>query len=283
VLYSGNCKVKNGLFSFSFMVPKDNSYSYESGLINLYAFDDSHSNEAQGYYDRFVVGGTSPTAPVDTTGPAIAVFLNSTHFKDGDKVNETPLLLAYVDDSSGINRSGSGIGHDITLIIDGNTSDPINLNPYFENTGIGNQGVLRYQMETLPAGNHTLYFKIWDIQNNSSSIKINFEVVKGLEPEIFNAYTIYDKVADKNIFYVEHDRSTVGMDIRIEVLDYTGHEVWSVEENSFASESIYTHSWNRTSHQGNKLPAGIYLYRVYVRSNGSKEAVKSEKLIINKQ
>ncbi|MDD4823111.1 MAG: type IX secretion system sortase PorU [Bacteroidales bacterium] len=283
VLYSGNCKVKNGLFSFSFMVPKDNSYSYESGLMNLYAFDDSHTNEAQGYYDRFVVGGTSTNAPVDTTGPAIAVFLNSTHFKDGDKVNEAPLLIAYVDDSSGINRSGSGIGHDITLIIDGNTSDPINLNPYYENTGVGNQGVLRYQLEALPAGNHTLYFKIWDIQNNSSSIKINFEVVKDLEPEIFNAYTIYDKIADKNTFYVEHDRSTVGMNIRIEVLDYTGHEVWSVEESSFASESIYTYSWDRISHQGNKLPVGIYLYRVYVRSDGSKEAVKSEKLIINKQ
>lgn len=283
VLYSGNCKVTNGLFSFTYMVPKDNSYSYENGLINLYASDDTHTNEAQGYYDQFVIGGTSATAAVDTTGPGIAVFLNSTHFKDGDKVNETPLLIAYADDSSGINRSGSGIGHDIILIIDDDTSNPINLNSYFENTGVGNQGIIRYQLNALPAGKHTLYFRIWDIQNNSSSILVNLEVVKGLEPEIFNAYTIYDKVSDRNIFYVEHNRSTVGMNVRIEVLDYTGHEMWSVEETSYSSESVYTYSWNRTSHQGNKLPAGIYLYRVFVRSNGSDEALKTEKLIINRQ
>ncbi len=283
VLYSGNCKVTNGLFSFTYMVPKDNSYSYESGLINLYASDDTFTNEAQGYYDKFVIGGTSSTASVDTTGPGIAVYLNSSHFKDGDKVNETPLLIAYADDSSGINRSGSGIGHDIILIIDDDTSNPINLNSYFENTGNGNQGVIRYKLDALSAGKHTLYFRIWDIQNNSSSIIVNFEVVKGLEPEIFKAYTIYDKASDRNIFYVEHDRSTVGMDVRIEVLDYTGHEVWSAEETSYTTENMYTHSWNRTSYQGNKLPAGIYLYRVIIRSNGSDEAIKSEKLIITKQ
>ena len=88
--------------------------------MNLYAHD-SQGNEAQGYFNDYVLGGTTEELLPDTLGPVIeSIYLNSDQFKDGDVVNTTPYFVAEVSAESGINMTGNSIGHDLLLTITGN-------------------------------------------------------------------------------------------------------------------------------------------------------------------
>ena len=86
--------MRNGEFEFTFKMPRELNYSNESGLFNLYACDD-RGREAQGMNDHFIVGGMDNEVEEDVDGPQIQyMYLNSSDFEDGDKVNETPLFIA---------------------------------------------------------------------------------------------------------------------------------------------------------------------------------------------
>ena len=77
VIYKGGTTVSNGRFKLSFVVPKDISYTTTNkGKMSLYAFNEATRIDAQGYYDNFVVGGTSDTPEIDNEAPEIrAMFL----------------------------------------------------------------------------------------------------------------------------------------------------------------------------------------------------------------
>ena len=65
------------------------------------------------------MGGTSDTAETDTIGPKIRqIYLNDSSFVSGDKVNTTPYFVAKLWDKSGVNITGSSVGHDMMLTID---------------------------------------------------------------------------------------------------------------------------------------------------------------------
>ncbi|MFO5558449.1 hypothetical protein, partial [Klebsiella pneumoniae] len=69
---------------------------------------------------------------------------------------EQPLLLLHLFDSSGINTSGSSIGHDITAVIDSNYQNLIVLNPYYQaDTNSYQSGSLQYQLPVMTEGLHS--------------------------------------------------------------------------------------------------------------------------------
>ena len=133
ILFIGNDSVRLGKFSFTFTVPKDISYSNEFGKMNLYASDETSQIEAQGAYLNYRVGGTDDNADNDKDGPEVrALYLNDSTFVSGGQVNTTPFFVARLWDKSGVNITGSSIGHDMMLIIDGNPALSYNLNSYYE-------------------------------------------------------------------------------------------------------------------------------------------------------
>ena len=71
--------------------------------------------DGNGSFNNFLVGGSRASS--DNPGPAIQTYLNDETFVNGATVNERPLLLKLAD-SSGINIMGTGIGHDITAMLD---------------------------------------------------------------------------------------------------------------------------------------------------------------------
>ena len=181
-IFIGNDSVRNGKFSFTFTVPKDISYSNLQGKMNLYAVDTESGNEAQGNFDNFIVGGTSDTAETDTIGPEIrALYLNDTTFVDGGQVNTTPYFVAELWDKSGVNITGSSVGHDMMLVIDESTVLSYNLNSYYELLpGEDGTGIVKFPIPALEPGKHTAEFWVWDILNNSTVRTFTFEVVEGL-------------------------------------------------------------------------------------------------------
>ncbi|MDR1746031.1 MAG: type IX secretion system sortase PorU [Tannerella sp.] len=283
VLYKGNSAVTDGEFSLSFTVPKDISYSNLPGKISMYAYDETNRAEAQGCYKRFKIGGTATQPEDDTEGPEIrALYLNDSTFADGGKVNETPFLIAVLWDKSGVNISGSSIGHDITLVIDNNPQLSYNLNSYYELLSEGEgMGIIRFPIPALAAGSHTAELKVWDVLNNSSTQVFGFEVVEGLKPFITELTAAPVPARDQVTFMLSHNRPESQMTVNIRVYDMTGRLRWEHEENGSSSVfSAYTVTWNLTDGSGRRLPTGVYLYRAAIRTGATSEATKAKKLII---
>lgn len=282
-IHRGNTLVKDGRFTFSFIVPADISYSNRSGKMSLYAYDATNGREANGAFRRYTVGGTATDITRDTVGPEVRLlYLNDSTWRDGDDTNETPFFVAHVRDASGINITGSSIGHDITLTIDNNPARSYNLNSYYaDRTDQPGEGVVRFSIPRLPAGLHTAEFKVWDIFNNSTTRTFTFRVVEGLKPFITELRAGPVPARDRVTFYLEHNRPETRMDVTIDVYDLTGRLQWQhTESGSSELFRAYTVSWDLTNGSGARLRPGVYVYRAAIRTAGSSEATRAQKMVI---
>ena len=281
-LYQGTDSVRGGKFAFSFAVPLDINYSNQSGLVNLYAVNTAKTLSAHGSSEQFTVG-ESEEQKNDSIGPSIYCYLNSPSFVDGGKVNTTPFFVAKITDKDGINAAGSGIGHDLQLVIDGDMSKTYVLNSNFTyDFGTYTSGSTYYSIPQLEPGKHELTFRAWDIQNNSSTVKLRFNVVKGLSPALFDVGVTANPAKTSTTFIISHDRTESDMDVVVEVFDSSGRQHWRHSESGVPTSGSYTVSWDLTSDSGNPLGTGVYLYRVKVASDGSSYTSKVKKLIIIK-
>ena len=282
-LFIGNDSVRNGKFSFTFTVPKDISYSGLQGKMNLYAIDSESGNEAQGNFDNFTVGGTSETADTDTVGPEIRMlYLNDTTFVDGGKVNTTPYFVAKLWDKSGVNITGSSVGHDMMLVIDGSPLLSYNLNSYYNLlSGEEGAGIVQFSIPALEPGMHTAEFWVWDILNNSTVRTFTFEVVEGLKPNLVDVVATPSPARGQVTFHITHNRPESRMRVGIMVYDLAGRLYWKHEESGTSDLfSAYSVSWDLTDGAGARLRPGVYIYRAAISTNNSKEATTAKKLII---
>lgn len=278
--FVGSDSVRNGKYSFTFRVPMDINYSMENGLVNLYAISTTYEREAKGMYDAFLLGGTEDNLNSDGLGPKIELYLNSADFVSGGKVNETPLLIAKLEDADGINTAGS-LGHNLMAIIDGKASMTYNLNEYYlSDIGAYTQGTVSYVLPELSGGVHTLMLRAWDMMNNSSTTTIEFEVVKGLAPDILHVQTMSHP--GQTAFVLTHDRPENEVVVTFEVFDFSGRILWNHSEQVASLDNTYTYTWSQCSSSGQPLGTGVYLYRVIVASPAGQSSSKTQKILIRR-
>ena len=279
-LYHGTNKVENGEFTFTFAVPKDINYADGTGLINIYAYDAALKASAHGACDKFTVNGSN-IAENDSIGPSIYCYLNSEDFTFGGEVNNTPFFVAQISDKDGINASGAGIGHDMTLIIDGDTEKSYNLNDNFAfDYGSYTSGQTYYALPALSEGKHTLKFRAWDILNNSSTTTLDFVVKKNIQPNIVDVYATNNPARESTTFVVAHNFCGAELNLEIDIMDTSGRLLLSASKRDIATTNTMSYPWDLRTDSGAKLNTGIYLYRVKLSSNGSSYASKTQKLLI---
>lgn len=279
-LYHGSDSIRNSSFELTFAVPKDINYADGQGMINLYALNTDKTIRANGSCDQFIVGG-SAEAKNDSVGPSIYCYLNSPSFVDGGNVNSTPYFVAEIKDKDGINAAGSGIGHDLQLVIDGDMAKTYTLNNNFSyDFGTYTSGSTFYSIPELEEGPHRLQFRAWDIQNNSSTAVLHFNVVKGLRPQLFNIGVTNNPARTSTTFIISHDRMESNMDVVIELFDAAGRQIWRHAESGVSATGNYTVDWDLSVDGGRPLQTGVYLYRVKVSSEGSSYVSKTKKLIV---
>ena len=280
IIYKGKSEVINGDFTFSFLVPKDISYNYGIGKISYYAHNGV--NDANGYYDKIVIGGSNPNAVSDNQGPSISLFMNDEKFVSGGVTNENPKVYAKVSDISGINTIGTGIGHDIVAVLDENTKDAIILNDYYvSDLNTYQSGKIRYPLNELPEGNHTLTLKVWDVQNNSSSSYTDFVVANQADLALTHILNYPNPFTTKTKFFIEHNQCCVSLKVLIQIYTITGKVVKSINQTinneGFRLDGI---EWDGKDEFGDKLARGVYIYKVSVTDGSKKKADKIEKLVI---
>lgn len=282
-LFVGGDSVRNGEFSFIFRVPMDINYSQMSGLINMYAVDETRVREAKGKYEDFILGGTADGLVNDSLGPKVQLYLNSPDFITGSQVNETPRLMVMLEDADGINTVGNGIGHDLLAIIDGKASLTYNLNNYYTSElGDYTRGTVSYVLPALEEGMHTLMFRAWDMMNNATTVTVDFEVVRGLRPRILDVTTTHSPARERTTFILTHDRPETEVTVSIEVFDFSGRTLWRHAEQAVTPDNSYAVEWGLCTSSGQSLSSGVYLYRVTVTSTSGKSTSKAHKLTILK-
>jgi hypothetical protein len=280
-LYKGKATVTNGNFSFSCIIPKDINYQVGQGKISLYA-DDGNSKDAAGYNTNFFIGGSSNGAFSDKEGPNIKAYLNDDKFVNGGLTNETPILIVKLTDSSGINTVGTGIGHDITAILDGDEKNIIKLNDYYEAAlNSFQEGQIRYQLATLSEGLHTLKIKAWDVYNNSSEIIIEFTVAKKQQLQISHVYNYPNPFTSKTTFWFEHNQPGENLNVLINIFSVTGKLVHQIKRtvNTAGNRSAEIEWDGKDNYSSEKIGRGVYIYRIIVTSNSGK-AESTQKLYL---
>ena len=274
--------MKNGQFTFSFIVPKDINYSYGKGKLSYYAENGTY--DAAGQDTRLIIGGVDPNGIHDNTGPEITMYLNNKNFVSSGVTDETPILIAKLMDENGINTVGNGVGHDVLAILDGNTAKPIVLNDYYTSDLDSYQsGTIQYNFSKLDIGRHTLSLKVWDVNNNSSESHLEFFVQGKEELALDHVLNYPNPFTTKTEFYFEHNQVCRELETQIQIFTISGRIVktlnQSVLTNGFRTAGI---QWDGLDEFGDQLAKGVYIYRVKVKSPSGKIAEKTEKLVILK-
>ena len=279
ILYQGKTSVENGEFVFSFVVPKDISYAVGKGKIMYYAKNDVE--DANGSFDNFIVGGLSDNVVDDNLGPEIKLYMDSEEFVSGDKTSKNPSLLAFLSDENGINTAGTGIGHDITAVLNDDFSNVLVLNNYYQ-ADINNykSGVVKFPFKNLPPGKHKLRLKAWDVANNSSEQEIEFEVTGDFY--ISQVINRPNPAAEYTYFSFEHNQSDANLRVMIEIFDQIGRRVEyivrDVGSGGTQSNPIY---WNFNETK-TLLLNGIYIFRITAKNEDGIVYTKSGKMMITR-
>jgi hypothetical protein len=282
IIYKGKASVKNGQFSFEFIVPKDINLQFGEGKISYYA--ENQQIDASGNLSNIMIGGLANVQSNDNIGPQIDLFLNDDKFVSGGITNSSPFLLVNLNDESGINTTGIGIGHDIVATLTyNNESTSIILNDWYQaKTDSYQSGSIKYPLENLKPGMYSLKLKAWDTFNNSSEQTIEFEVRNSEKLEIAHVLNYPNPFTTKTSFQFEHNHPNEDLDVQVNIYTIAGKLIKTINQTLISSgnrvDNIF---WDAKDNFGDKLARGVYIYEIKVRSNLTGEtAKKTEKLVI---
>jgi len=284
VIYGGQANVVKGEFNLSFVVPKDINYNVGMGKASLYAYDPTRRVDAHGYQLR-QVGGADSNAPTDTTPPEIKLYMDSESFAFGGLTAPNTTLLAFLSDSSGINTTGAGIGHDITATIDNDVNKQLVLNDnYVSSLGNFRAGKVTNLFKSLVSGPHSLRLKAWDTYNNSAEKEIEFVVATDEKMALDHVLNYPNPFANSTTFMFDHNQADGegGMlDVQVQIFTVAGRLVRTLTASLPSSKSHQDGiTWNGRDEFNDQLARGVYVYRLSVRSANNGTASKYEKLVI---
>ncbi|TXK46066.1 type IX secretion system sortase PorU [Pontibacter qinzhouensis] len=281
VIYDGQATVTNGLFEVNFVVPKDIAYNYGPGKVSLYA--SNSSTDALGASKDVIVGGTATDVAEDNIPPVINIFMDDESFVFGGTTGKNPLLLAKIFDDNGINTAGLGIGHEITAIFNDAKDNLTVLNDYYTaDVDSYQSGTVRFQLQNLKPGPHSVRLKAWDTHNNSAEEYLEFVVSNEAGLALDHVLNHPNPFSTRTTFHFDHNRAGENLEIQVQIFTISGKLVKTLETTCFASKTHLAEiTWNGRDEYNDTLAKGVYVYKVNVRSqqDGSKTS-KFEKLVI---
>ncbi|MEZ7945225.1 MAG: type IX secretion system sortase PorU [Flavobacteriaceae bacterium] len=280
-LFRGLASVENGNFSFEFIVPRDVKIAYGKGKLSFYATDATF--DKSGFNSDVIVGGINENAPEDTIGPEIQLFMNDESFLDGANTNASPNLIAKLADLSGINTSVTAVDHDIVGILDGDESNPIILNDFYQ-TELDDftRGKVVFRLRDLSVGPHTLKLKAWDTYNNSSETILNFVVVSDTNISLDNVLNYPNPFVNYTEFWFNHNKPNESLQVQVQIFTISGKLIKTINQQVQTTGNLSRNiSWNGLDDFGNRIGKGVYVYKLKVTSTVSNiSSEKYEKLVI---
>ncbi|HUF09291.1 MAG TPA: type IX secretion system sortase PorU, partial [Rhodothermales bacterium] len=269
LIYRGQARVVNGSFQVTFVVPKDISFSDLPGRISMYA--SSEIGDGFGATERVKVGGTADNPVVDNEGPAIELFLNDTTFVSGGLTHPEPLLLVKFRDETGINTVGTGVGHEMLLVIDEDEQNAVEIGDRFEaELGSFQSGSLTYRLPQQAIGDHTLRVKAWDVANNSSTAVLDYIVAPTEALVLQNVFNYPNPMARSTRFVFEHNQPAgTPARVRLRLYSVSGRVLSVLDESETLPSGVLPGGpvqipWDGRDDDLDELATGVYLYQLKV-------------------
>jgi hypothetical protein len=279
IIYRGVSSVVKGEFELSFIVPKDISYSVDTGRIIYYT--SNGQDDGNGSTTRFNIGGSSSNPIIDNNPPEMELYINNESFKPYDKVSSSALLLVNLFDESGINTVGTGIGHDLVAVLDSNYSNQMVLNNFYSSEPNSYQnGKIIYPLTNLEPGEHKIWVKVWDVQNNSSEKEIYFIVGDGFR--VTNVQNVPNPVRAFTDFEITHNLPGEVFDVSIDIYNLNGQIINKINESVSSSKTTKIKvRWNIFQSDYPVYNKQWLVYRVTLSNKDGLNASGAGKILIN--
>ena len=261
VLFRGRVSVENGEFATSFTVPKDISYENKNGKVVAYFFNDSF--DGIGFTDNIVVGGTDSSNINDNTGPEIEILFDD---ESSYLVNPNFALRVKLYDETGLNTTGTGIGHKLEAILNDDEQNSIDLTNYFVgdlNSG-GKSGEVKYNFSALDAGEYTIKINAWDVYNNFSS-KVNYFTVVSEDDLVVREVYNYPNPFSSNTYFTFQHNLTDPLNVKIKVYTIAGRVIKEIESFNIEDKFVKI-EWNGKDDDNNSIGNGTYLYKLIIQT-----------------
>ncbi len=268
IIFRGRVSIINGVFSTEFYVPKDISYENKNGKINLYFFNSE--DDGVGFTKKIVVGGTDSTVVNDGNGPEINIFFDNENFQSAYLVGSSPLLIVKLIDETGLNTTGTGVGHKLEGILNEQANNPIDFTNYFTSDldAGGKSGKVNYQFSKLESGDYSIQVKAWDIFNNFSTEKSYFSVVGDDDLVVRDIYNYPNPFGGKTTFTFQQNLSEP-IDVKIRIFTVAGRLIKEIDQQYITNRYV-TIDWDGRDADGNELANGTYLYKLIVKTSDGK-------------
>jgi len=283
IIYKGKATITNGVFSLNCFIPKDINFNVGTGRISMFAINTDET--AAGFYQNFLIGGINSNPEIDNQGPTVNIYLNDLKFVSGGITDPNPTLIVKLADSSGINTTGTGIGHDLIATITGKNEKSVVLNNYYNSDNNSFQsGKAELQLSDLSEGSNKIKVKAWDAYNNSSENEISFTVTSDTKLRITHLLNYPNPFTEQTAFYFEHNQPYTDLDILIQIYSPSGKLVKTIRHQEQATIGYHVGPipWDGRDDFGSRLGRGVYFYRLRVRSSNGHSADQQQKLVLLK-
>ena len=264
VIFRGSVSVNNGEFTSSFVVPKDISYENKNGKIIFYFYDNSSDGIA--YTDKITVGGTDSTVVNDGTGPQIDIYFDNSSSNTAYLVGTQPNLIVKLSDETGLNTTGTGVGHKLEGILNENESAPIDFTNSFTGDldAAGKSGKINYTFDKLDEGEYSLMVKAWDVFNNYSNETAYFSVVTDDKLVVRDVYNYPNPFSSNTTFTFQHNLNEP-VNVKIKIYTIAGRMIKEIESNDVIDRFVKI-DWDGRDGDGDMIANGTYLYKIIVKS-----------------
>lgn len=278
VIFKGRVSITGGKFSADFVVPKDISYENQNGKIVLLFYN--NQSYGIGYTDNVIVGGTDTTAN-DGKGPEIEIYFDDISYGNSFLVGPNPKLIVKLFDETGLNTTGTGIGHKLEGVLNEQENNPIDFTNYFvgDLDAGGRSGQINYLFNNLEFGEYSLLIKAWDVFNNLSSDVTYFSVVNDGELVLRDVYNYPNPFTSATTFTFNQNL-TQPIDVKIRIYTIAGRMIKEIEKFNI-SDRYVTIDWDGRDGDGSILANGTYLYKLNVKTiNGDLSRSVTGKLAV---
>ncbi|MBQ1932864.1 MAG: type IX secretion system sortase PorU [Muribaculaceae bacterium] len=263
--------VVNGLFEAKLNIPMPQYLG--TNRLGIYAVDKENNNAAQGYLNTIkVMSYDSEQAVEDSIAPVIdEMYLNDRSFRNGDNVSQNVTLYATIlNDESGLNVS-SAIGAGMRLTIDDSHSYNIGGAATTDANGVT---TLKYDIENIEDGHHTLSLSLADNAGNSVVETVSFYVTNNsvsstleVEQSVVRTETTINLVHNFN-------SQPTG---RLIIIDQNGNQVLAV------NDCVMPYTWNLKDSNGQLVPDGEYYCYAILNAENQYSSTPKVKITVIKQ
>jgi len=249
--------VDHGKFEATFVVPKDIAFS--TARASLYCYASSNTGDhAMGVTSNITVGGVADVEYDDYEGPEMAVYMDSRRFVSGDLVRRNPILIVDLNDKTGVNTTGVGIGHNLEAMFDDGAMIENLTNTFTTSLDNSRAGTAQKQVFGLGPGVHTVRVRAWDVLNYYSEQETVFRIESSSDDAIGEGFMNYPNPFSNSTLITFKHNQPQPFDAHVSIYSVNGDVVYDattrVEELQTA-----TIPWNARTPDGTSIASGVYL------------------------